>query len=352
MIFKNFRVFVILSIFFSFGISAFSQSGTGSTYRFLLLPQSARQLAMGSVFYNRYDDDIQLALHNPSIISKQMHNQLMLSFIDFPSDVTSFSVAYAHDFKKVGSFTASLNYLDYGKFTETDATGNTLGNFNAHDMFGQIGWGRKLDSSLFMGANLKWISSSYADYKSIGIAADVAFTYYNKTNRLALTIIAQNVGTQITSYTDIKESLPFGIHAAISQKLKYAPFTYSFVWQHLENWDLSFNDPNDPSIQRDAITGSIIEKSKTVKLTDKTLRHLVFGIEFQPIKAFALRLGYNYQKRQEISVPSKPGLSGFSWGLGLKISKFQFSYSRAIYHPAGSPNYITIATNLSDFLKN
>ena len=332
-------------------LKGYTQSGSSSTYRFLLLPQSSRLAAMGGVMFNRCDDDIQLGLNNPSLISSQMHNQLLLSFVDFPSDVTSFSAAYAHDFKKTGTFTASLQYLDYGKFTETDAAGNTYGEFSAHDMFGQIGWGRKLDSNLFMGANLKLISSSYAEYKSLGIATDVAFTYYNKAKRLALSVIAQNIGTQITSYTDTKESLPFGIHASISQKLKYAPFTYSFVWQHLESWDLTFNDPNDPTIQRDAVTGLVVEKTKMAKFTDKALRHLIFGVEFQPIKAFALRLAYNYQKRQEIKVPSKPGLSGFSWGLGLKISKFQFSYSRAIYHPAGSPNYITIATNLSDFLK-
>lgn len=350
----NIRVikgFIFILLVCSSYVSVFPQSGTGSTYRFLLQPNSSRQLSMGSVFYNRFDDDIQLAIHNPSVISEKLHHQLMLSFIDFPTDVTSFSAAYAHHFKKIGSFTASVNYLDYGKFTETDPSGNTYGNFSAKDVYGQIGWGRKLDSSLCMGANLKLISSTYAEYSSVGIAADVAFTYYNKNNRLALSIIAQNIGTQISSYTDIKEKLPFGIHAGVSQKLKYAPFTYSIVWQHLEKWDLSFNDPNDPNIQRDAITGLIIEKSKTAKFTDKTLRHLIFGIEFQPFKAFALRLAYNYQKRQEISVPSKPGLSGFSWGLGLKISKFQFSYARAIYHPAGSPNYITIVTNLSDFFK-
>jgi hypothetical protein len=45
------------------------------------------------------------------------------------------------------------------------------------------------------------------------------------------------------------------------------------------------------------------------------------------------------------------GMVGFSWGLGLKVSKFQIDYSRATYHLNGSPNYITIRTNLSDFSK-
>jgi hypothetical protein len=42
---------------------------------------------------------------------------------------------------------------------------------------------------------------------------------------------------------------------------------------------------------------------------------------------------------------------GFSWGLGLKVSKFNFSYSRAAMHLVGSPNYITVSTNLGDWGK-
>ena len=42
-------------------------------------------------------------------------------------------------------------------------------------------------------------------------------------------------------------------------------------------------------------------------------------------------------------------VNGFSWGIGIRISKFHFSYARSAYHLAGSPNYITLTTNLSDF---
>lgn len=349
---KHFRKIQLLFFLSFIHFLSFAQSGGKYTYAFLLNPTSARMASMGGLMYNKVDQDIQLAVYNPSLISDENHQQLMLGFTDYPTDISSFTGSYAHSFKKAGTFTASIHYFGYGDFTETDASGNTFGSISAQDYYLQIGWGRKLDSNLSMGANLKFIGSSYAEYQSYGLAADLALTYYNPDNRMSLSAVAQNAGRQIVSYTDKKESLPFGIHIGMSQKLKHAPFTYSVVWQNLENWDLTFNDPNDPKIQRDAISGEIIEKSESARIFDKTFRHLVFGIEFQPFKSFALRMAYNYQKRQEMSLPTRTGLSGFSWGFGLRVSKFQFSYGRSIYHPAGSPNHITLTTRISDLFKN
>lgn len=348
----NIRIFFLFFVFSLFFCNGFAQSGGKYTYAFLLNPSSARQAAMGGLLYNKNDHDIQLAIQNPSLLSNEVHNQLMLSFIDYPSDISSFSGAYAHSFKKVGDFAASLQYIGYGTFTETDASGLSYGEFTAQDYMGQIGWGRKLDSNFSLGANLKLIGSSYADYESFGLAADIALGYYNSDKRISATAIVQNAGRQIKTYTDVREPLPFGIHLAVSQKLKHAPFTYSVIWQNLEKWNLTYTDPNDPKTQHDAVTGEVIEKSKSGKIFDKTFRHLIFGIEFQPFKAFALRVSYNYQKRQEMSLPTRTGLSGFSWGFGLRVSKFQFSYARSTFHPAASPNYITISTRLSDFIKS
>jgi hypothetical protein len=52
-----------------------------------------------------------------------------------------------------------------------------------------------------------------------------------------------------------------------------------------------------------------------------------------------------------MKVVSRPGFVGFSWGFGLKVSKFNFNYARAAYHLNGSPNYISLSTNLGDWGK-
>ena len=104
----NIRIIFLLFVFSIIFFDGFAQSGGKYTYAFLMNPSSARQAAMGGLLYNKNDHDIQLAIQNPSLISNEIHNQLMLSFIDYPSDISSFSGAYAHSFKKAGNFTASL----------------------------------------------------------------------------------------------------------------------------------------------------------------------------------------------------------------------------------------------------
>jgi hypothetical protein len=42
---------------------------------------------------------------------------------------------------------------------------------------------------------------------------------------------------------------------------------------------------------------------------------------------------------------------GFSWGFGLRISRFHINYGLARYHLAGSSNIISIALNLNDGIR-
>jgi hypothetical protein len=83
--------------------------------------------------------------------------------------------------------------------------------------------------------------------------------------------------------------------------------------------------------------------------TDKLLRHAVFGTELIITDNFHVRLGYNYLKRKELKNITKKGTAGFSIGVGMKISKFNFSYSRSSFHLAGGANQFTIRTSLSSF---
>jgi len=52
-----------------------------------------------------------------------------------------------------------------------------------------------------------------------------------------------------------------------------------------------------------------------------------------------------------MKIPEKVSLVGFSWGIGLRVSQFHFSYARSAYHLVGSPNHITVMVNLDGFAK-
>ena len=338
----------IVAIGLIFSIQLFAQTGGRTTYKFLNLTQSARVAALGGNFVAIHDNDLGLALANPSLITPQMGNSLSLNFTNSFAGTNYGFASYGFNLKKFGSFAGTMQYYSYGKADNTNEFGETNGQFSAGEYAFNLGWGRMLDSVFSIGANVKMIYSSLEIYNSLGMAVDVTGSYVPNESFCA-SLLFRNIGRQITAYTaEGVEPLPFEIQAGISKKLAHVPFRYSILLQHLEKWDLSYTDPNAPV---DPFTGEPTPQTDLEKFAGNVMRHIIFGGEFIPAKFLSIRLGYNYLRRQEMKVVSRPGSVGFSWGFGLKVSKFNFNYARAAYHLNGSPNYISISTNLGDWGK-
>lgn len=347
---RFYTLLFILSFLFLTPDSMQAQIGGNSTYKFLNLPNSPRVAALGGNFVAISDNDLAVGLNNPSMISKEMHNGLSLNFVDYFADINYGFASYSRTYEKYGSFAATMQYLNYGRFTYTDETGvldENAGEFTGNEMAFVLGWGRRLDSLFSIGANLKAISSNLESYNSFGMAVDVAGSYHARSGFTA-SLVARNIGRQLSTYTPGNhEPLPFEIQFGISKKLKHLPFRYSILLTNLQKWDLTYTDPAEETT--DPFTGEVKTKSKAGEFADKAFRHVVIGGEFVPSRNFSFRLGYNYQRRQEMKVESKKGTVGFSWGFGFRVSKFNFSYARSAYHLSGSPNMLSIAFNLSDF---
>jgi hypothetical protein len=346
---KSFK-FSLIILFLSVYLNSFSQIGGSDTYQFLTLPNSARIAALGGNFLAIKDNDISLAIANPSLITDKMNGKLAVNYVKYFSDINYGFAAYAHSFKKLGTFIGSLQYINYGSFTYADATGQTSGTFKAGEYAFNIGWSKMLDSNFSLGSNLKIINSSFETYNSFGVAIDLAATYHNAAKRFTASLMLKNIGRQLSYYReDNKESLPFEIQLGISKKLGHAPFRFSLLLNHLEKWDLTYEDPLNPSVKTDPLTGEKIEKSDLSLFGDKLMRHIVAGVEFMPSESFNIRLGYNYQRRQEMKVESALSTVGFSWGFGFRVSRFYLSYANVIQHLSGSSHFFTIATNISEF---
>lgn len=345
------KAFYLLPVVFcALSSSIYSQIGGSNTYNFLNLPVPARVAALGGNLICVKDADLNLALQNPSLLDSVMNNSLVLNYVNYFSDINYGYAAFAKHFKKTGTFSAGLNYVNHGKFVQADDNGVITGEFKAGDYLLNIGYGRSLDSSFSVGANLKTIYSTYSSYSSVGSAIDVAATYHNKKKRTTMALVVKNMGVQWKPYVKgNREPMPFEIEYGISKKLKHAPFRFSVIAQHLEKWDLTYEDPANPSVTVDPLTKEVKEKNKLQKFSDKAIRHIIIGTEFLLTKNFNVRVGYNAQRRKDLKLDSTPGTAGFSFGLGLKISKFQLSYGRAVYHLAGPSNHLSIGTNLADF---
>lgn len=326
------------------------QVGGKGTYQFLNLPNSARIAALGGNFLTINDDDIALTLANPSLINEKMNNQLGFSFVDYFTDVNYGFAQYSRTFNKAGSFVGTMQYIDYGKFQEADEAGVQYGYFHAGEYALNIGWGRKLTPRLAIGSNLKFIYSSLESYNSFGMAVDVAGSYFSKDELFDASIIFRNIGYQIVSYrAGNHEPLPFEIQGGISKKFKHIPFRISVLLTHLEKWDVRYENHINPSGGIDPITGEPNKISGIDEFADNLMRHIIIGGEVTIAKFLSLQGSYNYQRRQEMKVPENLSTIGFSWGFGIRVKQFHFSYARSAYHLVGSPNFITIMVNLDGF---
>jgi len=329
-----------------------SQPG-GKIFQFLEITNSARVAALGGKTVAFSGDDLNFPFHNPSLLNNSMHNHLVLNYVDYFAGINYGYVSYSRSYKNIGNFAAGIHYLNYGNFIGADESGVKTSEFRAADYAMNLIYSRHLDSLFTIGINLKPIYSHLESYSCVAIAFDAGITYNNVDKLFTASLVLKNIGTQISTYypNAEKEPLPFEIQLGVAQKLKYAPLGIYIVAEHLEKFDLTYTTEEEKNSSTDPFTGEEIKEDKLNTFIDKFMRHIIVGTELYLTDNFMLRFGFNYRRRVEMLVDSRPGTVGFSWGLGIKISKFHLSYARQTYHLAGAPNHFSINMNLSEFYK-
>lgn len=338
--------------FFFLYQNIFAQIGGQTVYNFTTLPHSARVAALGGNLITVKDDDVALAYHNPAVLNAEMNNQLTFNHSFYMAGINHGYFGYGrHSEKLKTTFHGGVQYIDYGDFQGTNATGQLTNNFSASEYAFTLGAGRRYNERLSFGANVKMLSSQFEAYRSLGIAADAGVFFEDTARRFTATLLFKNMGSQLTTFQpDNFESIPFDLQIGISKKLRYLPFRFSIIVHNLHRWNITYDDPSidEPVL----LFGEEDEEPPSDNFfIDNLARHFIFNGEFMMGKRenFRLRFGYNHLRRAELSVPNTVSFAGFNFGVGLKISKFRIDYGRSLYHLAGGSNSLTISTNLSEF---
>lgn len=349
----NRKLSLMLSMLMLLAIDIQGQTTKGA-YSFMDVTNSARVAALGGTMLPIYDTtDVQLAIYNPSVIDKGMHNALALSYVNYYAGMNFATVQYSRTFRKAGSFAATVQYHNYGTMNYADATGTlTGGTFTPSDYLFTIGWGRRLTPRWSIGANVKFGGIQHEAYKTFAVAADVALHYHSKSGWM-MTVGARNAGVETFDNIpgNVRNKLPFHLSAGVAKRLEHLPFLISIMYDDIQSWKRTYDDPLDLEGNYDPISGEYRKKSAVGEFADNFMRHIVFGGELYVGKHVVLRLGFNYGRRQDLKTPTKKGMCGFSYGVGINIWKFTINYSRSEMHIYGSPNYVTITTNLDRFIK-
>lgn len=237
-----------------------------------------------------------------------------------------------------------VNYIGYGSFFETDINGQVLGEFKVGET--AFGFAASRSFGRFrLGAHLKGIYSSAAEFNSFGIAADLGASWHNPEKLMNAGLVIKNLGVQLNTYRDgNREELPFDIQLGFTKRLAHVPFRFSFQANNLYRWDIRYDDPR--VFVSSSIPGAESNDGNQNVFFDNLFRHLIFGGELYLGRAITLRTGFNFQRRQDLSLVAKNGLTGFSFGGSLNIRRFQFDYGFSSYHVAGGAHHFTITTAL------
>jgi hypothetical protein len=335
---------LVLIMFLFTSYRSVCQIGGEGTYRFLDLTNSAKIAALGGTQIAFTDNNLELAFCNPSLLSDSARNQLSINYANYIAGIGVGYAAFAPNLTGKGTFAAGIHYVNYGTFEGAGETGESTGSFRAAEYALNLYYSMNITPQIRVGVNVKPIFSSFERYQSFGLAVDLGMTWVTKERGSVIAVVARNLGSQLKSYYENgnREKLPLDIQLGFSRKLSNAPVKFLATFSQLNLWNITFREVAADQNQPVESTG---------KFTSDLMSHLILGGEFYPTNHLTLRLGYNYRRQKELSLEARPGLVGFSAGLGVKLPRFTLDYGVANFHLAATVHYFSLSTNLTRFIR-
>ncbi len=322
---------------------ASAQVGGEHTYQFLNLVSSPRQAALGGKVFTNVDYDVTQALFNPATINVEMDNQLALNYTSYLGGIGYGTAAYAYTVdRRTQTFHGGITYINYGSFEGYDEDGNSTGTFSGSETALSLGYATQIGySDFYFGGNLKLITSKLEQYGSFGAAVDLGLIYINEALDFNAALVVRNLGSQITTYAGLNESLPFEVAFGMSQLVENVPIRWHVTLDNLQEWPIS--RPNPARTTSDLSGNSTDEK---IGFIGQVIRHTIVGAEIFPEGGFNIRLGYNFRRGEDLRILDQRNFSGLSAGISIKMNKMRFSYTHAKYTSAANSNFFGLQIDL------
>ncbi len=295
------KIFFALLLFFS-AVSA------QTTFNFLRVDNSPRAAALAGGFVAATNDP-NVIFYNPAGINTLSEVPVSFSFLKHLDGINSVSLSASKEFNKIGRISTGIQYINYGSFIRSDKFGNKLGNFSASEFALSLGYGNIVDKNFYYGINLRFIYSGIENYSSTGIAMDFGLLYLIPASKWSFGLSALNFGKQLSTYTNINESLPFDVRVGFTKELAHLPLKFYVSLNRLaDDYD---------------------------NLKDR-FSHWTVGGELKLSNSLMLRLGYDNKKRDEMSLGLTSGIAGFSAGFGIRVKGYLIDYAFSSFGPTGN----------------
>ncbi|MEZ5045899.1 MAG: type IX secretion system protein PorQ [Chitinophagaceae bacterium] len=339
------KKYILLFLLFKISISHAQVVGGERTFEFLRLSSSPHISALGGYCVSNPAKEISIAFGNPALLRAYAHTQLSLNYNFYYANTKVTNLLYGYHVPTIQTtFGLGLQYINYGKFVQTDNIGNQQGDFMASDYAIHFMASKAYLEKWRGGIDLKYAHSRLATSKSSAILADIGISYADTINKIYIGAVVKNAGIQLKKYNqqNASEPLPLDLQIGITKRFKKAPFSISILGHHLYQWNVRYDNPADIVDNTLFVTDTIAQEKQKTYFADKLFRHLVFSLDIKLGKRLELSAGYNHLRRSELSFVEKKGLSGFSFGAGLYLNKYIVHYARSYYHLAGAYNELGI----------
>lgn len=302
-----------------------------SSFNFLKLPASAHAAALGGTNISLIDDDATLAFNNPALLASVSDKTINLNYMSYMKGSLVTSAAFVKTLGERHTIGVNAMYVNYGDMDETDEAGNVTGDLSAKDFSIAGQYSYNLSERWTGGATARFIFSKYAEYSSFAVAFDLGLNYFNEDKDFSASIAMRNVGAQIKRFDEKTEHLPFDLDVGITQSMAHAPVRLSLTLTDLTRWSSRYyyNESG-----KDCSFGRIL------------FNHFAIGVDVIPTDFLYISGGYNARRAYELKAAGSGHGAGWSFGGGIKLTRFKLGVAYSKYHVAASSVLVNLSYGL------
>jgi len=255
-------------------------------------------------------DDVYATYWNPAGLSKIDKVQIGLMHNEWFEDVRYEYIGYVQPTSNLGTLAGSVSYISMGELDRTNDNGIAIvvggsDKFRPYDIMVALSYGTKLNDSISIGVNAKFLQEKIDDQKAEAFAVDLGGMYSMK-NGFIIGANVQHLGTKM-KFVEESFGLPLNFNVGAAYKLMDNALTFAA-------------DANIP--------------------TDNDM-NVGFGADYRIMGMFDLRVGYRYTAGGN----DLGTASGLRAGLGFGIGNYKLDYAFVPYGELGQSHRISLVAS-------
>jgi len=272
-----------------------------SAGQLLKIGVGAKAVGMGES-YVAAADDVYAAYWNPAGLIHVRTSQIGLMHNEWFEGIRYEFLGYVQPVGDFGTLAGSVSYVSMGELDKTDETGKDLGTFRPYDILLGLSFGKRLNNSISLGINAKFLQEKIDTEKAQAFAVDLGGLYSIPNSGLVLGINVQHIGTKM-KFIEESFSLPLNLKVGAAYRMIDDALTLA----------LDFNRPVD----NDSDIG--------------------LGTEYRIMGIINLRAGYRYT----FGGNDLGTASGLRAGLGVEFRDYKLDYAFVPYGELGQAHRIS-----------